>query len=233
MEIVYAANQAEENTAFSNGAKLVIRTDLLTPVPSYLDFSSFTEVDPTNVFTLTTNELVFTSLKRDSSTYAYKDYGVSHFLNYEVDFKYIVNTCSSGSVNFNMGLLSFANAIGDREQVRLAQGNLHGLMAGNSGAARFLCLSEINVANSYVSTFFNPVLDTAYYCTFKRDDTAGTYGTLTLNIYSDEARTQLITSLNLTLHSRPSFRYFYLAQSVNTNQATVSMSGKIANVVLK
>lgn len=232
-DIVEAASQAEEDAAFLAGAKIVIRTDLL-PVPVVPgvieDFSTFVEVDPKGVVTILADSVSFASLTRASSTYVYKDYGEDHFEDFSIDAIYRVTACSSGTSNFNGGLIGLSNAVGDREMLRLAKESILGLLAGNSGVNRFLCINEQVAGLSYNSAFFNPALNTDYYLTFDRDMTAGTYGTASLKIYADSERSQLLTVLTLPLRSSLKYRNLYVLQSVNSGLSTVAMSGSISRL---
>jgi hypothetical protein len=237
-EIVEAGSDTEEAEAFANGAKIVIRTDLLPPPPpepeDYEDFSLYDETDPSGVMSVIANEASFSNLTRATSTYLKKDFGAAHFGDYSIDFDYRVSACSSGSLNFNGSFIVLSNSIGDWQAIKNAGGAQHGVFGGNNGASRFLCLSEIAAGTGYSSglSMFAPALNTTYHCRLKRDMSVGAYGSITLEVYSDTAHTQLLNSQTLALHSSQSFRYLYIIQSVNSGHSTVSMSGSISNVLV-
>jgi hypothetical protein len=229
MQIIECASQTEEDTAVANGALIVIRTDLLPqpPLPdTYEDLTTFTEVDPSSVLTVSSDDVTFTGLTRATSTYVYKDYGVDSFDDFSIDFEYKVTANSSGGLNFNGMFISLSNSIGEREAIRTASGNIQGLLCGNSGASRFIGLCETKSGSNYASAFFTPALNTDYYCTLSRVGTA-----LNLKLYSDANRTTLAGQLSLTVLALP-FRYLYAVQSVNSGQA-VTMSGVVGKVAIE
>jgi hypothetical protein len=226
MEIVECASQAEEDLAFSCGAKIVIRTDLLPQPPApvvYEDLTTFTEIDPTDVLAVAADDITFTGLTRLTTTYVYKDFGADYFADFSINFEYKVTANSSGGLNFNGMFIALSNSIGEREAIRTANGNIQGLLCGNSGASRFIGLCETKNGANVASAFFTPALNVNYFCTLARVGTA-----LTLKIYSDAARTSLVSQLSLTVLALP-FRYLYPVQSVNSGN-NVNMSGVIGKI---
>jgi hypothetical protein len=226
--IVECDNQFDEDLAFANGAKIVIRTDLLPPPPSpivYEDLSTYIETDPTDVLTVTSDEVAFTGLTRSTSTYVYKDFGEDHFADFNINFEYKVTANSTASLNFNGMFIALSNSIGEREAIRTSGGNIQGLLCGNSGASRFIGLCETKNGANYASAFFTPSLNVNYFCTLFRVGTA-----LNLKLYSNKDRTELVNQLSLTVLALP-FRYLYPVQSVNSGQ-NVTMSGAIGKISL-
>lgn len=232
---VEANNQTDENAAYADypsDSVLVIRTDLLPPLPpappTPLDLSTGTEIDPSNVLTATANNVTFSALTRNTSTYDYFDMGVDHFNgNFEIDFELkITATSASGS---ECAVINLANAINNQYAIQISGDYMQGIMCGKSSTANFVCVTECNAGTNYNSSFFTPAIGTNYYCTFTRDSSVGTYGAIYLKIYSDAAKTTLLATLSVTLHSIVNFRYFYPIQSVNSG-AAMTISGIIANV---
>ena len=72
----------------------------------------------------------------------------------------------------------------------------------------------------------NISLSTLYYCRLVRDESFGTYGKLTLSLYSNPARTTLVTSADYSLTSKSDFRYLYVILSENAG-ANYVQSGLI------
>lgn len=235
-DIVEAASQTEEDAAFEAGAKIVIRTDLLPPPPppppAFEDLDTYNDADPSDRLAVDGHQVTFTNMDRANETLLYRDFGEAYFGSFNVDFTFNMKAVSSGGSNMNGGLVSFANEIGNREALRIAAGDLLGVLSGNSGTTRFMCLTEIAGGAIYNSTFFNPALNTNYYCTLSRDMNAGAYGTLSLRIYSDQLRSKLIKTLTLALHKMASFRYLYAVQSQNNNLDTVFMSGVVSDIAI-
>ncbi|MCL4873868.1 hypothetical protein KJ039_07295 [bacterium] len=61
-----------------------------------------------------------------------------------------------------------------------------------------------------------------YYLEIERDEAVGTYGTLYCRIYDDEARTNLVDTLSLTLRAAQDLRYVY---ALNTYESGTSATG--------
>ncbi|KKK65176.1 hypothetical protein LCGC14_2976790, partial [marine sediment metagenome] len=87
----------------------------------------------------------------------------------------------------------------------------------DQGAQPNIFMGELDGGTSYSATPFDISLDTDYYMTIVRDESIGTYGTITMFTYSDADRTTLVNTQAITLHtSKKDYRYIYACQSFNT-----------------
>lgn len=235
-DIVEVSSQAEEDAAFAGGAKIVIRTDLLPPPPppppDYQDLSEYIQVDPGNVLDSTATKLTFTNQSRAMTDYCYKDFGADHFSgNFSLDFEFKITGHNSGGVNPQAAFVALNNSIGSYSSVLAAKGNIQCILAGRASAP-FIAIHECAAGILYNSAFFTPALNVMYYMTFTRDMAIGANGTLTLKIFSDAARTKLVSTLNLALHKQVAFRYLFAIQSVNSGHPTAVMSGVLDHLVI-
>jgi len=69
-------------------------TTITTAPPAYEDFTTYTEVDEDNDITVYTNEIDVDTMRRDAVSYVHKDFGASHFGDFEIQFE---ATCSAAS----------------------------------------------------------------------------------------------------------------------------------------
>lgn len=239
---VHAASTAEEAAAYAaypSDVVLVVRTDLLPPAPpppppppppsTYEDLTTYTEVDPSSQLAVTSATATATALSRNTSTYLYKDFGAAYFAgDFSFDFECKIVDFSANYA----GCLTMAlnNAVQDYQAAYNAAGYVQGVyVAYSSGCQIFL--HELHAGSQYNSGTFGATANTNYYMTFRRNASAGTFGTLYLDIYSDAARTALITTLSLVLHSNTSFRYLDIFQSINSG-SSLWTSAVIKNVSL-
>ena len=172
------------------------------PAPSYEDLTTFTEVDEDSDITLTTDKCDVSTMRRDAVSYVYKDYGVSHFGDFDIDFEVEV---TAGDNEGNAICLALSNTIGTLQDMNVANDCLECSVYNNSGNLRFalICRSTDN------SDFYYDGGDTSnlMYCTVTRSGT-----TLTLTLYSDASRTVVVDTLSLTSESGAK-RYLYVCSS--------------------
>jgi hypothetical protein len=180
------------------------------------DFMTYAAIDPNSHIMRTTNHVDFRAF-RDEDAYVYNDKGTDYFGSnwlVKIDVK-LGNHFDNGWGNF----FALANAIDDWEGIltsgayelcAYAYYNTHqsarsyqiGINEGYNGI-------DNEIYDHY--TAYNVQINTWYYCTIERSGLI-----LSMKIYSDSARTNLLQTLTLTLHSgHVSHRYVYAAQSVN------------------
>ncbi len=179
------------------------------------NFTEYTEVDALSRLTVTASRVTWTDMRcDDDQVYLYKDSGVNYYsgsFNITLTLR-ITSTTQGGS---QMHPWTMANDLNDWNG--LNAGNKSALTLGflrmNSPDELRLHLMELDSGTEY-SSYLIPSENTDYYITLIRDESVGTYGTLYAYIYSDSARTVLITTLSVALHtSKKDFRYILLAQS--------------------
>jgi len=187
------------------------------------DLTTYTEVDPNNKITVTSDRSEFDTLRRNEDAYVYDDKGVDHFNgNFEHLFEIYMSSSNGivvmwGMANIVEDLKSILDASEDELCLELSTYTFY--------------LIEVFGGTQYYDTY-GGTSGTLYYLTAERDEGVGTYGTLYLYIYSDADRTNLLDTLTVTLHEKEDFRYLYVTQSYNSGH-TNAASGYTQNVDLQ
>lgn len=179
--------------------------------PTYEDFTSYTEVDPNNHITKTTNHIDFQAY-RNEDAYLYADKGANHFgtsWEHKIDGKIV------SSQNRAAGYIwMLTNDIDDWIGLSTAKATLALVLSRSSAGVYQIYLAETYLGSAYYSTLWTCSVNTPYYFTLKREGTA-----FTCKIYSDSARTNLLTTLSITLQAgQPSHRYIFAANTYNDNE---------------
>ncbi|MDA3833419.1 MAG: hypothetical protein PF495_08480, partial [Spirochaetales bacterium] len=197
-----------------------------TQLGSALDFTDATEVDiVADRISVAASKITVTSIYSDEEAYVYFDYGADYFSgDFRIDFQF---NCTEQTVSvfgyaFIFGL---SNAIDDLEGNRLAEGAE--IVVLNTG--ELLSLSEQNGAVATKDSITALDLATEYYATIIRNESAGTYGTVSLHVYSDSTRETEIASSPATIEltEKQDFRYLYTFSSWNSGLADVAWSGTV------
>ena len=186
---------------------------------SFEDFTTYVEVDPNAHISVATNVITFTGLARNESAYVYKDAGVDHF---NGDFTHLVDAIyTSVSGTDVLGNWALGNDIGDvfflqgagKNALLVFRSEANGINANDY-------LRENDGGTLYTSFYVDTLSPQNRYYKIVRDEAVGTYGTIYLYIYSDAARTNLLSTLSIALHtSKKDYRYVYAVQSYNDGNA--------------
>ncbi len=194
------------------------------------DFGTYTEVDPNSRVTVATRRVTHTALDRNETAYVYKDKGAAFFSGDFVQLITVFMTAlSNGSVVFAWGV---ANTLNDFRTIKDASGNWLGisLVGTGAGVVPTIVLGE-NDGGSVFTDSFPGSLATPYYLKIVRDESVGSFGTLSCFIYTDAARTTLVDTLTITLHtSKKDFRYVYAVSSDNLPATPITGSGYSENL---
>jgi hypothetical protein len=234
--VVEAANAADEAAAYADhpdDTVLVIRTDLLAqadpggdppPDPTYEDLTTYTEVDPGLLISVSATALTATSLRRNVSEYVCKDFGADYFTgDFEIDFE--IKALGYSAQYAGCTVVTLNNAATDYQANLAALGSSAGVMlAANPTPA--VCVQEVAAGVPHSSAFYALAIGTTYYMRLRRVGSV-----LSLLIYSDAARTTLLTTLSLTLQAAPAFRFLHAVQSINSGHA-LAISASIGNIAL-
>lgn len=201
---------------------------------SYIPLSGDYEYEPAVMTVVdmpckaTTPNITVTSLTRNEDAYIYKDFGAAYFngdFDMSVDFKITAITN-----NGYMALWALKNAIND---INNAEDTLL-VYAYLSAGSYTMVAQERNGAVNTNSGNYVYTLNTQYYARIKRNESVGTYGTLYFDIYgsaaSRDAETSALGNLTVTLTEKQDFRYLYGVNSLNTGNATLTISGVISNL---
>jgi hypothetical protein len=188
------------------------------------DFTTYTEVDPNSHISLTGKYHIGAVMYRNEDARLYKDKGVGHFSNFThlVDAK-ITAASASGGIGPCWGL---TNEIDDYQALYLNNKTCIFIFFFRFLNAYYLYLQENYSHNAYQDNMINITLNTPYYLKIEKSGTA-----LTCKIYSDSARTNLLDTLNLTLHANHSLRYVFPVNTVN-DSSNISATIEVDNLVL-
>ena len=181
-----------------------------SPPTTYEDFTTYTEVDPNNHINKTSNHVDFKDY-RNEDAYLYKDKGAGHFTDFEHKIDARINSHSGNSLAY---FWMVSNDVDDVNGLRLAGKSFLAAVIGFYGTSYYIQLNEFYLGTEYDSTYSSVSAGTTYYCTIKKSGTA-----FTCKIYSDSARTNLITTLSLTLHENTSKRYIFVCNTWNSGTA--------------
>lgn len=166
------------------------------------DFTTYTEVDPNTHIAVTENHLD-TNVSRGEDAYLYHDKGAAHFGNFE--HLLTVKLVSPNTV----GLFTFVWALTN---------DIDDIKALNTASKQYLAIDfyRYQTQNPSLQTRalgkdsqgYTVSFDTWYYLTIQRIGS-----TFTCKIYSDQARTSLLTTLTTEDVTEDPFRYVF---GVNT-----------------
>jgi len=193
---------------------------------AYVDFTTFTEVDPNSDITLTSDTCSFDTLDNGANAWVYKDEGVDFFdgdFNHEVQVKITGQTGGYGRAM----VWSLTNTITDFKSCSDGLGVAFNHRGGN----RWIELYERNSSTEY-SDYGNYTENTDYYLTIERDESIGTYGRIYCYIYSDSNRTTLLDTLQLDLHEKVDFRYIFCLQRLGGAGSGSTYTGYVKNLNL-
>ncbi len=199
------------------------------------NFEDYTEVDPNSRITVTATRCTFTALTPAEEAWVYLDKGVDHF---DGDFEHLLTvkeTAHNVTNNYvTVGVWGLANTIASVWDIASASGSCLAVWHYNNiGNDYRLYLVEIYEGVFAGDAYGDAVEGTVYYTKIKRDEAVGTYGTLYQYIYSDAARTNLLDTTSIALHtSKKDYRYIYGIQA-SDRDGTVSLSGYCENLDLQ
>ena len=179
------------------------------------NFLTYTKVDPNSRFTVTAPKIAFTALACNETAYVYKDKGVGGIAG---NYSYKVNILCTALTSTGMKIPCWAisNTLGEAQACYA--GHTHTLFL--FGATPTIYFGE-DVSGTEYNQTYAITTHKEYFITISRNTAIGTYGTIYAAIYADEDRTDLLTTLTLTLHENLNYRYLYGIQSANyTNAST-------------
>lgn len=191
---------------------------------SVVDFTTFTEVDPSSKITVTSTKIDSAANTTQDNAYVYKDMGAGYFSgDFTHNFEVFLNSSSDAGLRQNFWAM--ANGVGEQEALQNADTDYFAWSFGDEGANTLRRLYEGDGATDYQDSDGGNAsvgYGTVYYVKIVRDEAVGSFGTLYCYIYSDSGRTTLIESQSLTLHtSKKDFRYIYGEMNDGRTQAGV------------
>lgn len=193
------------------------------------DFTTYTETDPLGVLTVTAGKVTMTAQPRSGAgeSRVFKDFTASHFSG---DFEHLLEVqVDSDSSSGLSAFWSLANTVDDWNAL-LGSGPLlcfHSNTTDGIFTVREKKAGETSSLDS--STGTNP--DTRYYCEIERDESIGSFGQLSVRIYSDSGRTTLVDTISVTLKEAMDFRLLFVAHSFVGGSGTTT--GFVENLDLQ
>ncbi len=178
------------------------------------DFTTYTEVDPNSRITVIAAKVSW-SLNRQESAWVYDDKGAAFFSG---DFAHAltVTLSAASSGGFIMAWALTNDIDGYRTIYNAAGSGLFLTLGAPSGTDETISIFEVDgVETVYndVYTFVGAMPHTVY-LKIARDESVGTFGTLYCYIFSDAARTILLDTLSIALHtSKKDFRYIFACET--------------------
>ena len=198
-----------------------------------LKYSIFSEVDPNASITITSDtQISFSNLVRTSTSYVHLDRGVNYF-DGNFEFKVDLNVTSAQDGAF-VNIWGVSNDVGANWISGLQNKSGIGVwFAKVSGTSYIIALREKDGSTAYDSSYsYSEVTLLPKYLKIVRDEAVGTYGTCYCYIYSDSARTILLSTLTITLHtSKKDYRYLYALNTIGPGDgAGVTVTGSVSNL---
>ena len=177
-------------------------------VSGFENLLGYTEVDPNSHIGVTSARATGTSIAQDEDAYIYKSMGANYFDALAIDF--VINWTSQNYSECTVGLLCLANAVNDITGHGAT--DFHVQVREDNTKYR-LCL----VRGSGTSTSGYDISEnTSYYCTLSR--VIGS-DTVTLKIYSDESRSDLLNTQNVVGFGTAKWQYIYALCSYNAGNS--------------
>jgi hypothetical protein len=173
------------------------------------NFLTYTEVDPNSRITVAAQKISFAALASNETAYVYKDMGAGGIAG---NYSYNVNVICTGMTGTSMKVVfwSASNTLGEAQSC--AGGHTHSLYFWSNTPSIYM---EEDTTGGNYNTGYTYATHKEYFITITRNTAVGTYGTIYAYIYADEDRTDLLTTLTLTLHENVNYRYLYALQSAN------------------
>lgn len=190
--------------------------------------NTYTETDPNSHLSKSPYQVIYTSLVRNEDAYIHYDYGVDFFDgDFEHHFELKITTAG---VNGLCELWTLANLVDDYKGIVDASGDMLAVAAYHDGSNVVIQVSEVDGGTSYASTAYIATVGTSLFATVTRTEAVGSYGEIRLKLYSDAARTSLVSNEAVILHtSKKNYRYQYSGQSFNSGTAQ-TQSGTIQDL---
>jgi hypothetical protein len=223
-----------EADAEGDGIKCALRTDggtetgvTVAPTRDEDFAASYTETDPNGRITVTSSRITASGLTRNEDAYVYRDMGAGYFGG-DFEVRLAVHPEQSSDLDALVNVWAVANDVGDSNDLTdyLTLQAHNG--AGSSTAFAFY-IKERYAGSTYSGALTGVPFGSTYYIKIIRDESAGTYGTLYLYVYSDEEMSNLYGSASVALHAKADFRYAY-GMMTHNGGTTQGFDGWVENL---
>jgi len=187
------------------------------------DYLTFTQSQYFQATSVSSCTLDHVQTKNNQERYIYKDYGTNYFTDFIHTIKFHWNSISSGGDYSRCIFWMLSNDVGGWNELKTAHKTAVALMFSYPSGTYRISLMETYNGQEYSSNLNNlPYSDATYYPVIQKEGNI-----LTVKVYSDAARTNLLASTSLTLHGNWSFRYLtssssYISGTVTSGTFTIS-----------
>ena len=196
------------------------------------DYTTATVLGTTANIAITPYQLTYTGFDRNNDVRLTWDDGVG-FWNGDitVDVDHYSNSSSDSNGICVPICLSKNYTAGNFSPSPTPQDSLNLYVAATATNA-LIVLQEFDGGTRYQSTY-SASLDTDLYLRLRVLRGVGSFGTVYLDLYSDSARTTLVTTISITLHSSvKNYRYVYAALSSFLGTTGNAFDGTSSNLII-
>ena len=198
---------------------LSARADEVDP---YEDYTTYTETDPNNRFSVAENSIEVTALSQNEDAYVYDDKGAGHF----TDFEHLVETnfdSFTGGDFPRLVVWGVANAIDDASGWATGLACYWLVYAGASNK-RLYIEDTADGSKDYANSLSYPLW---HYLTIDRSSS-----TITVYIRTGSHSGTLFDAISTSVSAATSYRYLYAASSWNVGNSR-NITGDIRNLDLQ
>lgn len=195
-----------------------------------LNYTTGATQDVPGKLTVNPFKIDFAALDRDDESYHSHDFGVDFFeTEFSHEFEWQVDAMVNGH---NSQPWALANTLDDGFGIFQAIEDLFKITQAQSGGVVSLTIGQIingSITNATAITGLSK--STLYYLTASRT-LGGAFGDLTLDVFTDSARTILFGTSSFALTKDFKFQYYYPIQAWNSGNNGLTASGFVQNTVL-
>ncbi len=208
-----------------------INTTALSVAQEYSDTTKWIEADANSRLSVTSTEITATALQNNETAMVYQDFGAGA-INTSVSarFRVKVNTVATGAV---VGCFGVADVLATMyDTIWTSSSNSWFVYIGNAAGVTRLYIAEAGggLSHYYIASSDPINVGQNYYCEVVYNEASGTYGSLTMNIYTDSGYSTLFDTLSLTLHEKFSFRYAYAVNAYDAPAQAFAITCEIGDL---
>lgn len=179
------------------------------------DYIQATVLDLNSRFDITPTKIIVASMPRDEDAYVYFDEGAD-FFNGSRNINFKVTPSLPDASTGVCALLMLTNDIGNLKGLADDSKSFFAISSNTSAAGFNFRLREYNAGSVTFDTYSGgTAFDIAKYLTWAWDKTVGAFGTIYLDVYSDEDRDVILDTLIVTLTQDLDLQYLFQIASNN------------------
>lgn len=194
------------------------------------DLTTYTEVDSAGDITVTPDTVAMDTMRNNAVSWVVDDKGADHFAG-ALAFEHLFDLDLTAGDGATMTAGVLANIEGTRQDIIDASEDSIGTQNAIAPPNVALKLEELDGGSSHVDS--KTIIVAHYWFRFSYNPLVGSFGTITLLIYSDSDRTVLVDTQSVTLHSSvKSYRYNHAIQSIDV-ASSLNLTGTFNNYDLQ